>query len=106
MPLETAFAAFGQERGGWMRRRTAEIVDMLHHGASLPEALEAVPGVLPPEAVPLVCVGHENGSLGPAVGQAITARNLFEPVWQSIVPKIGYICILPALAVGISPSSS
>ena len=26
MPLETAFAAFGHERGGWMRRRTAEIV--------------------------------------------------------------------------------
>ena len=25
MPLETAFAAFGHERGGWMRRRTAEI---------------------------------------------------------------------------------
>ena len=29
MPLETAFAAFGHERGGWMRQRTAEIVDML-----------------------------------------------------------------------------
>ena len=101
MPLETAFAAFGHERGGWMRRRTAEIVYMLNHGASLPAALKAVPGALPPEAVPLVCVGHENGSLGPAIAQAIAARNLFEPVWQSIVPKIGYICILPAVAVGI-----
>ena len=30
MPLETAFAAFGHERGGWMRRRTAEIVYMLY----------------------------------------------------------------------------
>ena len=60
-----------------------------------------MPGVLPPEAVPLVCVGYENGSLGPAIDQAIAARNLYEPVWQSIVPKIGYICILPAVAVGI-----
>ena len=25
----------------------------------------------------------------------------YEPVWQSIVPKIGYVCFLPALAVGI-----
>ncbi len=100
IPLETAFAAFGQERGGWMRQRTAEIAHMLNHGASLPAALKAAPGALPPEAVPLVCVGHENGSLGPAIAQAITARNLFEPVWQSIVPKIGYICILPAVAVG------
>ena len=100
IPLETAFAAFGHERGGWMRQRTAEIAHMLNHGAPLPAALKAVPGALPPEAVPLVCVGHENGSLGPAIAQAITARNLFEPVWQSIVPKIGYICILPAVAVG------
>ena len=42
----------------------------------LPAALKAVPGALPPEAVPLVCVGHENGSLGPAIAQAIAARNL------------------------------
>jgi type II secretory pathway component PulF len=101
MPLDTAFAVFGQERGGWMRRRTAEIAYLLHQGVSLPEALEAVPGVLPPEAVPLVCVGYENGSLRPAIEQAITARNLFEPVWQSIVPKIGYVCILPGSAVGV-----
>ena len=101
IPLETAFAAFGHERGGWMRRRTAEIVYMLYHGASLPAALKAVPGVLPPEAVPLVCVGHESGSLGPAIDQALAVRNLDEPVWQSIVGKLGYICILPAAAVGI-----
>jgi type II secretory pathway component PulF len=101
MPLETVFAAFGHERRGWMRQRTAEIVHMLQRGASLPAALEAVPGALPPEAVPLVCVGHENGSLGPAVRQAIIARNLYEPVWQSIVPKIGYICFLPAVGMGV-----
>jgi len=101
MPLETAFAAFGHERGGWMGQRTTEIVDMLHDGASLPAVLKAVPGVLPPEVMPLVWVGYENGLLGSAVAQAIAARNLFEPVWQSIVPKIGYICLLPPVAVGI-----
>jgi len=101
MPLETAFAALGHERGGWMRRRAAEVVHMLSHGASLPDAVRAVPGVLPSEAVPLICVGYENGSLGAAVAQAISSRNLFEPLWQSIIPKIGYICLLPPLAVGI-----
>ena len=60
-----------------------------------------MPGALPPEAVPLVCVGHQNGSLGPAIRQAIATRNLYEPVWQSIVPKIGYICFLPAATMGI-----
>ena len=101
IPLVTVFAAFGRERGGWMRRRSAEIVYMLSNGASLPAALETVPGALPPEAVPLVCVGYENGSLETAVTQAVAAHNLYEPVWQSIVPKIGYVCVLPGLAVGI-----
>ena len=100
-PLAAAFAAFGRERGGWMRRRAAEIASMLYHGASLPDAVHAVPGVLPPETVPLLCVGHENGSLAPAIRQAIAARNLYEPVWQSIVPKIGYVCMLPTVAVGV-----
>ena len=40
IPLETAFAAFGQERGGWMRQRTAEIAHMLNHGASAARSLE------------------------------------------------------------------
>ncbi len=101
IPLETAFAAFGRECGGWMRERAAEIVQILRSGASLTDALEAVPGVLPPEAVPLVCVGYENGSLGPAISEAISARKLLEPAWQSIVPKIGYICALPVFAGGI-----
>jgi len=101
MPLDAAFAAFGSERGGWMRKRATELVSLLREGTPLPAALEAVPGVLPPEAVPLVCVGYENGSLGPAAEKAITARNCYEPVWQSIVPRIGYICILPPVALGI-----
>jgi len=101
MPLETAFAAFGRERGGWMRKRSTEIASRLHEGASLPAALEDVPGVLPPEAVPLVCVGYENGSLQSAIEQAITARNAYEPVWQSILSKICYVCILPPVALGI-----
>ena len=40
MPLETAFAAFGHERGGWMRRRTAEIVYMLYAGRFAARGLE------------------------------------------------------------------
>ena len=85
-----------------MRQRTARNRrHALPTALRCPQPCEAVPGVLPPEAVPLVCVGYQNGSLGPAVSQAIAARNLYEPVWQSIVPKIGYICLLPAVAAGI-----
>ena len=63
MPLETAVAAFGHERGGWMRRRSREMANQLLRGVPLPMAIKEAPGVLPPEAIPLTCVGHDTGAL-------------------------------------------
>jgi type II secretory pathway component PulF len=100
MPLETAVAAFGHERGGWMRQRSRRIVNMLLDGVPLPSAVERAPGVVPPEAVPLFRVGCESGALPAAVDLAIEAHNVMEPVWQSVVPKVGYICLLPSVALG------
>jgi type II secretory pathway component PulF len=101
MPLDAALASFGQERGGWMRRRARAMVDQLLQGVPLPAAIEEVPGVLPPEAVPLVRVGHDAGALPAAIDKAVEAHVLFAPVWQTIIPKIGYVCILPSVAVGV-----
>ncbi len=95
MPLEGVFAAFGHERGGWMLRRTMRIAHLLLEGLPLPVALEKVPGALPPEAVPLVRVGYYTGTLSEAIRRAIATRNFFEPVWQTVVPKILYVCIFP-----------
>jgi type II secretory pathway component PulF len=101
MPLVEVFAAFGQERGGWMQRRTRKIAQLLMEGVPLTEAVEKVPGVLPPEAVPLVRVGYETGTLPFAIRHAIAVRNFFEPVWQSVVPKILYICVFPVMAASL-----
>jgi type II secretory pathway component PulF len=101
MPLERAFAAYGEERGGWMRQRAAQLAALLESGVPLSGALQESPGALPPEAVPLVCVGQQSGALAPAVRQAIAARNFTEQVWQSVFPKILYVCFLPVLTSGI-----
>ena len=106
MPLETAFAAFGHERGGWMRRRTAEIVDMLYHGASLPAALKAVPGALPPEAVPLVCVGYENGSLGPAIARPLPPATSMSRSGNRSCPRSAISASCRPWPWALSPSSS
>ena len=71
MPLETAVAAFGHERGGWMRRRSREMANQLLRGVPLPMAIKEAPGVLPPEAIPLTCVGHDTGVLPEAIDRAI-----------------------------------
>ncbi len=101
MPLEGVFAAFGHERGGWMQRRAVRISHLLLDGVPLPVAVEKVPGVLPPESVPLVRVGYDTGTLPAAIRQAIATRNFFEPAWQAIVPKVLYVCVLPGMAASI-----
>ena len=78
----------------------AEIVYLLYQGARCPQPCKPCP-VSCRRGRAAGCVGYENGSLGPAIAQAIAARNLYEPVWQSIVAKIGYICMLPPAALAI-----
>ena len=101
MPLEDALAAFGHERGGWMRRRARQVAHLLLQGIPLSAAIERVPGVLPADAAPLLRVGHDTGSLPAAIRRTIATRNSFEPLWQTIVPKILYVCVFPAVAASI-----
>jgi protein transport protein HofC len=64
VPMLDAFA--DDSRFGW-RHSVRDLSDMLQSGASLPDALEAVPGLLPPEAVLAARVGAESGTVGAAL---------------------------------------
>lgn len=70
LPLTPLLDAFADEsRFGW-RHGVRDLSDMLESGTSLPDALEAVPGVLPPEAVLAARIGAESGTLPAALKSA------------------------------------
>ena len=101
MPLVPAIEAFAKERCGLFSRRAKRLAAMLNEGVSLPDALDRCPGLLPRYAVPMIRVGHETGTLAPALRQASTAYNLHEPVWMAINGRIAYLFLLPVLGLGI-----
>lgn len=67
LPLVSFLEAFaGEARGPW-RIQIRSLADILHAGVSIPEALEAIPGLLPPDAVMMVRIAHQTGRLGPTL---------------------------------------
>ena len=98
IPLAAAIKAFSEERGGRFARRARRLVGLLEGGIPLPTALSTVRGMVTPESLPLIAMGHETGALAPALRQAVATRNLHDPIWQSVVPKLVYVCLVPWFA--------
>ncbi len=94
MPLIPALEAFAEERGGRRAIRARRMAALLAQGVALPDALDQAPGLLPPQALPLVRVGCQAGALAPALRQAASIRNLHTPVYLSLVGKVAYLWVL------------
>ena len=63
LPLSPMLDAFAADSPARWRRDLRDLADMLQSGAALPDALEAVPNLLPPEAILAARVGAESGTL-------------------------------------------
>ena len=87
VPMLDAFADDSQF--GW-RHSVRDLSDMLQSGESLPDALEAVPGLLPPEAVLAARVGAESGTVGPAL--RLAAEKL-APRRESVMSSPGNVVL-------------
>lgn len=101
IPLTTSLEAFASERRGYFARGTRKLVAMLESGVDFPDALDQSPGMLPPQALPLIRVGCKSGSLGPALRRASAFGNLLEPLWMSIIGKIGYLMMLTLIGLSL-----
>ena len=101
IPLTTSLEAFASERRGYFARGARKLAAMLESGVDFPDALDQSPGMLPPQALPLIRVGCKSGSLGPALRRASSFGNLLEPMWMSIVGKIGYLMMLTLVGLSL-----
>ncbi len=101
IPLAAAIEAFAYERGGRFGRRAATLAEMLQDGVPLPEAVERVPGVLPPAAVLAVRLGCETGALAPALREAAAGGAFRQPLWAAMADKVFYLLALVLVAASI-----
>ena len=81
-PLVSFLEALADEAGGSWRRKVHGLAELIEAGTSIPDALEAVPGILPGDTVAMVRVGAQTGNLSGALREAarLARRRGEEPV--------------------------
>jgi protein transport protein HofC len=101
MPLVPVVEAFAEERRGlWTLRslrftfRVRRLAELLRAGTPLPQALRQCPGLVPPEALASIEVGHQSGNLAAALRQAAETRDSQDVLWHQMTSKVVYLCVL------------
>jgi type II secretory pathway component PulF len=101
IPLAPAVEAFAREYGSRTRWRAEQLAGLLRAGWSLPDALHAVGGLVPANAQLLIDVGHETGTLGPALRYAMESRGPYVAFWVQLGSRLAYLGALLFFALMI-----
>jgi type II secretory pathway component PulF len=102
-PLAPFLEALGDEAGGRWRWKVRGMADLISAGVAVPDALEAVPGILPADMVALVRVGARTGNLTGALREAATlARRRSENTGVRFPGIFLYLCLLFVVLGSIS----
>jgi type II secretory pathway component PulF len=101
IPLAPAVEAFARENRGAQAARARRLARLLDSGMSLAGALRSVPGLVPPDVLPLVLVGCRSNNLAAALRRAATVQNRHDPILINLVGKISYLLLLSFYMAGI-----
>jgi protein transport protein HofC len=91
LPLAPAALAFTEQFGGGFRWRAEMLAALLEEGKSLPEAVDAVPGLFTREAQVLVKTGWSSGRLAEALRLAASARQSRQAAWGNVAGSFAYL---------------
>ncbi len=102
MPLVPAVEAFADERGGLLGWRARRLAELLRSGATLPDALQQTPGLVPQQALVTIRAGQESGALAEALRDAVGSHGLLAPLWNQLLARVLYVCFLMLFAVSVA----
>src|SRR5262245_43638960 len=95
LPIVPFLEALSDEAGGRWRWKVKGLADLIAAGVSIPDALEAMPGILPNDSVALVRVGARTGKLTGAFREAAQeARRRSENRGMRIQGTLLYMSLL------------
>ncbi len=101
IPLVPALEAFAQRGGGRMADKARMLAQLLNAGCPLPVAIDHVPGIVPEKLLPMIRVGYESGELAKSLRQAVTSRDLFTVIANSLFARFLYIGLVIIFGLGI-----
>ena len=95
VPVGSLLEALADEAGGSWRWKVRGLAELLAAGASIPDAIEALPGVLPRDTVAMIRVGATTGNLSGALREgARLARLRSERTGMRFQGTLLYLCLL------------
>jgi len=94
-PMVPFLQALADEAGGRWRWKLRGLAELITAGVSIPEALEAIPGLLPRDTVVMIRVGASSGNMSGALREAarLAGRRSLTPIGQYHGSLI-YVCAL------------
>jgi type II secretory pathway component PulF len=101
IPLVPALEAVAWESRGLFAYRVRRLAALLGSGVALPDALRQSQKILPDRAIPIISVGYESGALAAALRRAIALREYQQPVWETMMGKLAYVCLVPLFGAGV-----
>jgi len=102
LPLAPAALAFSDQFSRVMRWRAQSLAASLDDGATLPEALDGVPGLFSREAETLVRTGWATGTTARALRDAAALRTARTEAWGLIAGRLAYLWALLIAVEGVA----
>ena len=98
-PLVPFLETLADEAGGRWRWKVRGLAELIAAGTSIPDALEAMPGVLPVETVAMIRIGAQTGNLAGALREAarLARRRGEEPAVHILWTAVYLAAVLLAL---------
>ena len=91
IPLAPGVQAFSGQVTGMYQIWTASLADLLRQGASLPEALDTIPKLVPRRASLMIRMGWESGNLALGLKEAGASRETRQPILHAIGGRMAYL---------------
>ena len=94
IPMVPAVEAYAQELGGSRGIKAKRLAAMLSSGVALPVALRRCRGLISPDVLPLIQVGHDSGAMAPALRQAASAEDSRRSAWSLLGSSFLYVACI------------
>lgn len=94
LPLAPAALAFVEQYSGSFRVKAEILAQLLNEGTPLPQALDAVPGLLNKDADLLVRIGWSTRTLPESLRLAASARASRRVAWGGVASRFSYLVVV------------
>lgn len=101
IPLIPVLQAFASERRGYVARRAMELATQLQAGLALPDAIDSVPGLFPPNIRLALRMGHDTGELATVLHGVLDRADAHDVIESQVFGQFMYFLLVSFFLIAI-----